>query len=133
MSCEDKARAVLCCHLLVESRNQLSETGGEFQFFQARQTVDRFDFEILPMGILDKHYFARHLPLKPLQNLDGQTAERIRAAASSIAASSSTRVDVKRMGEQNAAPSSRPSSESPSSPEIRSSDSLQTPASSESG
>lgn len=98
MSLENKARTVLCCHLLVESRNQLSETRGEFQFFQARQTVDRFDFEILPVGILDKHYFARHLPVKPMQRLDEDTVERIRAAAASIAASSS-RGDTKKMGE----------------------------------
>lgn len=103
MSCENKARTVLCCHLLVESRKQLSETQDEFQFFQARQTVDRFDYQILPVGILDEHYFARHIPLKPMQRLDGGTSERIRAAAASIAASSSTLVCTKRMGEQDTA------------------------------
>ena len=126
MSCENKARAVLCCHLRVESRNRLSETPGEFQFFQARERVDRFDFEILPVGILDKHYFARHLPIKPMKRLDQDAAERIRAAAASISASSSTLCDANNRGEPEAAPNSRPPSQLPESPEVQSPDSPRT-------
>jgi len=99
MSCENKARIILCCHLLVESHNRPPEPRKEFQFFQARQTFDRFDFQILPVGILDTHYFARHLPVKPMQELDADTAERMRSTAASITASSSTRVYSKNMGE----------------------------------
>jgi len=90
MPCENKARIVLCCHLLVESHRQPSEPRREFQFFQARQAVDRFDFEILPVGTLDKHYFANHLPVKPIRELDQDAAKRIHAAAASIAASGRT-------------------------------------------
>jgi hypothetical protein len=92
MSCENKARAVLCCHLLVESRNQQLDSRGEFQFFQARQTVDRFDFEVSPVGILDKHFSVRHLPVKPMKSLDRDAADRIRTVAASIAISSPTLV-----------------------------------------
>ena len=100
MSCENKARTVLCSHLLFESRKQLSEAEREFQFFQARHTVDRFDFEILPVGTLDKHYFDPHLPVKPMKRLDPDAAERIRTAAASIRNSGSTRRDTDTMDEQ---------------------------------
>ena len=92
MSCENKARAIVCCHLLVESHNRLSdsESRREFQFFQARQTVDRFGFQISPVGVLDKHYFDHHLPLKPVKDLDRDTVERLRAVAASIATSIAT-------------------------------------------
>ncbi len=118
MSFENKARTVLCCHLLVESRNQLSETRGEFQFFQARQSFDRFDFQMLPVGILDEHYFARHLPVKPMEKLDGETLERLRAVAASIAASSSTRAYTAKIDKQDPAPNSGPPSLSPTLQEI---------------
>lgn len=91
MSGENKARAVLCCHQLAESRSQSSEPPKEFQFFQAQQAIDRFDFRILPVGTLDKHYSARRLPLKSMSELDRDAAERIGTAARSIAASSSTK------------------------------------------
>ncbi len=107
MSCENKARTILCCHLLLESHNQPSEPRREFQFFQARQTVDRFDFEILPVGTLGKHYFARHLPVKPMKELDQDAAKRIRTAAASIAASGPTSRDTDEMGE-DAAPNGGP-------------------------
>jgi len=87
MSREHKARIVLCYHLLVESHNQLSEPRREFQFFQARQTIDRFDFEILPIGTLDKHYSSRHLPVKPVRELDKDSTKRIQATAATIATS----------------------------------------------
>jgi hypothetical protein len=85
MSYEHRARIVLCCHLLVESHNQPSKPRQEFQLFEARQSVDRFDFKILPVGTLDKHYSAYDLPVKPTSELDDEAAKRIQATAASIA------------------------------------------------
>lgn len=108
MSCEHKARTILCCHLLAESHNQPSEPRRELQFFQARQTVDRFDFEILPAGTLDKHYFARHLPVKLVKKLDQDAAKRIRAAAASIAGSGPASPEAGEMGGQDPSPNGGP-------------------------
>lgn len=88
MSQEHKARIVVCCYLMVKSNDFPTEKSPELQFFQARQSVNRFDFEILPVGILDKNYFGDHLPLKPMNRLDENVADRIRAAAELIATSS---------------------------------------------
>jgi hypothetical protein len=85
MSREHKARIVVCCHLMLESNNLPTENDPELQFFQARQTVDRFDFEILPVGILDKHYFGDSIPLKLMNRLDEDAADRLRARAELIA------------------------------------------------
>ena len=41
-----------------------------FMFFKAIQVVERFDFRIIPIGILDGIYFDRHLPIKIIDNLD---------------------------------------------------------------
>jgi hypothetical protein len=108
MSCENKARTALCCHLLVESHNQPSEPRRELQLFRARQTIERFDFEILPVGTLDKHYFARHLQVKPMKELNEDAAKRIRGAAASIAASGAASRGTDELGEQDAAPTGGP-------------------------
>lgn len=88
MSQRHKARILVCCYLMVKSNDLPTEKGPELQFFQARQTVNRFDFEILPVGILDKDYFGDSLPLKPMNRLDENVADRLRAAAELIAAPS---------------------------------------------
>jgi len=100
MSNEDKARAVLCCHLLVESRDQGAVDRKEMMFFQARQTIDRFDFDILPVGALDKHYLSGHLPVKPVSKLDPEDVKRFQSVARSIAESGSKRPAGNQKGEQ---------------------------------
>lgn len=115
MSNEDKARAVLCCHLLVESRNPDEMDRKEFMFFQARQTIDRFDFNILPIGTLDKHYFGDRLPVKPVSKLDPEAVKRVQSVARSITESGSTRQPGNRKGEGGGAnsDSAPPRSDSP--------------------
>ena len=84
MSLENRARAVLSCHLMKQSRS--SEIGAEYEFafFEAQQAVDKFDFAIRPVGILSGQYFGRHLPLKPLSELDKTTVARLYAIAGQI-------------------------------------------------
>ncbi len=89
MTYDDKTRAVLCCHLMRESfahpRFGEDEPSPEFVFFQAKQVVDCFDFEILPVGILERRYFGDRLPLKSVQDLDEVTLERLRGISEKIA------------------------------------------------
>jgi len=77
MSRESRARAVLSCHLMKQSRS--SEIGAEYEFafFEAQQAVDKFDFAIRPVGILSGQYFGRHLPLKPIAELDKAAIARL--------------------------------------------------------
>ena len=84
MSLENRARAVLSCHLMKQSR--FSETGAEYEFafFEAQQAVDKFDFAIRPVGILSGQYFGRHLPLKPIPELDKAAIARLDAIAEQI-------------------------------------------------
>ena len=84
MSLENRARAVLGCHLMKHSR--ASEIGAEYEFafFEAQQAVDKFDFAIRPVGILSGQYFGRYLPLKPLSELDKTTISRLNAFAGQI-------------------------------------------------
>jgi len=85
MSERDKMRAVLCCHLMRESSIQSKqESLQQFMFFQALQVVDRFDFRIVPVGILDGIYFDQHLPIKTFDNLDDTTAQSLRDACHQI-------------------------------------------------
>lgn len=87
MTDENKARAVLCCHLLVELRDQGENYRNGLMFFQARQTIDRFDFDILPVGTLGKTYFRDMLPIKRFKELEDEDAQRIQDVARMIAAS----------------------------------------------
>lgn len=87
MTSEHKARVIVCCHLLTESRRLNSEPLNEFQFFQARQTVDRFDFQIVPVGIQANLCYGKIVPITPMRSLDSDTAERIQNVAITIAAS----------------------------------------------
>jgi hypothetical protein len=84
MTLENRARAVLCCHLMKQSRS--SEIGAEYEFafFEAQQTADKFDFVIRPVGILDGNYYGRHLPLKPVRELDEATVKKLNATADLI-------------------------------------------------
>jgi len=85
MSSENRARAVLSCHLMKQARCSEMGTECEFSFFEAQQAVDRFNFAIRPVGILAGHYFGRRLPLKPIRELDDTTVARLNATADQIA------------------------------------------------
>ena len=84
----DKKRAILCCYLLRKSLAHLcvgeDDTPPEFVFFQAIQVLDRFDFEIQPVGVLENHYSGQHPPIRLVQNLDGVTVERLRGIREEI-------------------------------------------------
>jgi hypothetical protein len=95
MSPEDRARAVVCCHLMKQSRSSEISGDYEFAFFEAQQTVDKFDFAIRPIGILHGHYFSSgrfgdFLPLKPIRELDEATVKRLNATADLIAGKSNS-------------------------------------------
>jgi hypothetical protein len=78
MSKDDKQRVILCSHLLRESSLKLERISFPmFSFFQARQRLDRFDYQILPVGILDGPYFGKHLPIKSISNLDETTEQSL--------------------------------------------------------
>jgi len=49
----------------------------EFVFFQSKQIPNRFDFKILPVGILNGLYFENHLPIKLMKDLDEVTKKRL--------------------------------------------------------
>jgi hypothetical protein len=91
MSLENRARAVLCCHLMKQSRSSENSAECEFAFFEAQQAVDKFDFAIRPVGILAGNYYGRHLPLKPLRELDETTATRLHTTANLISHRSQSR------------------------------------------
>jgi hypothetical protein len=85
MPLENRARAVLGCHLMKQARCSEISKEFEFSFFEAQQAVDKFDFAIRPVGILSGQYYGRHLPLKPLLELDETTRARLHATADQIA------------------------------------------------
>ena len=53
-------------------------------FFEAIQVVDRFDFRIVPVGILGGKYFDGHLPIKTIDDLDEITGRSLRHASDQI-------------------------------------------------
>lgn len=91
MSNDDKTRAILCCHLMRKSLVHPREPLPEFVFFQAKQVLDRFDFEIQPVGILEDHNFGHLLPLKLVQHLDKTTVERLQGMSERIKSKNSVR------------------------------------------
>lgn len=88
MTLENRARAVLCCHLMKQSRSSEAGANYEFTFFEAQQAVDKFDFVIRPVGILAGNYPGRFLPLKPVSELDETIVTRLHTTADLIAAHS---------------------------------------------
>ncbi|HKP04302.1 MAG TPA: DUF2971 domain-containing protein [Chthoniobacterales bacterium] len=85
MSQSDKARAVICCHLMVASAPREAgevEEQGELSFFQARQLTDRFAYKILPVGVLEGSFFHDILPIKEINELDEPRAAKLREMAS---------------------------------------------------
>jgi hypothetical protein len=85
MSERDKIRAVLCCHLMRESSiESAADSLPPFMFFEAIQVVDRFDFRIVPVGILGGKYFDGHLPIKTIDDLDEITGRSLRHASDQI-------------------------------------------------
>jgi len=95
MADTDKKRAVLCCHLMRKSLTHSDEPALEFAFFQAKQIIDYFDFEIQPVGILEDDYFGgEFLPLKSLQHLDEATVERLRIMSEKIKSKKSKDIEL---------------------------------------
>ncbi|MGZ3634338.1 MAG: DUF2971 domain-containing protein [Parachlamydiaceae bacterium] len=95
MADTDKKRAVLCCHLMRKSLTHSDEPAPEFAFFQAKQIVDRFDFEIQPEGILEDDYFGgERLPLKSLRHLDEATIKRLGIMSEKIKSKKSEDIDL---------------------------------------
>jgi hypothetical protein len=85
MPAADKARAVLCCYLMNEAAEASGTSLRRFVFLQAREAVDRFGFDVVPVGVLAPFYFE-HIPLKRMCDLAGPEAEEVRTMASRIAA-----------------------------------------------
>jgi hypothetical protein len=85
MTLENRARAVLSCHLMKQSRSSEIGADYEFAFFEAQQAVDKFDFAIRPVGILHGNYYGRHLPLKPIRELDETTIKKLNTTADLMA------------------------------------------------
>lgn len=85
MSAADKARAVLCCYLMREGAARTETSLPKFAFFQAQKAVDRFGFEVIPIGTLKPFYFDR-VPLKCMCDLAEPEAEEVRTMAALIAA-----------------------------------------------
>lgn len=88
MTLENRARAVLCCHLMKQSRFPEIGADYEFAFFEATQSVDKFDFAIRPVGILQGNYYGRQLPLKPVRELDEATVKKMNTTADLITGNS---------------------------------------------
>ena len=85
MSERDKIRAILCCHLMRESAiDSAANSLPLFMFFRAIQVVDRFDFRVVPVGILDGQCFGRDLPIKTNDDLDETTSRSLRHASDQI-------------------------------------------------
>lgn len=85
MSAADKDRAVLCCYLMQEQGEVSGTSQRQFAFLQAWQAVDRFGFDVVPVGILRPFYFEQ-IPLKRMCDLAGAEAEEVRTMANRIAA-----------------------------------------------
>ena len=85
MSNQDKDRVILCCHLMRESSAiPDGQSLPEFAFFQASQLLDRFDFQISPVGVLDGLYFGDGLPIKLMKDVDETTARALRKMSEEI-------------------------------------------------
>ena len=90
MTSENKQRAVICCHLMresIEPKNHLPD----FMFFQAVHEVDRFDFRITPVGILDGSYSKGQVPIKTVDKLDEVKVRVLSEASAEIASSGKTK------------------------------------------
>ena len=75
MSSADRIRAIVSCYLLREYCKENAQQN--FVFFQARPQLDRFDFDIFPVGILDDHYYGELTPLKRTRELDSEASARV--------------------------------------------------------
>jgi hypothetical protein len=80
MSAADKVRAVICCYLMRETAAMTETSLPKFAFFQAQEDVDRFGFEIIPVGTLKPFYFDR-VPLKCMCDLAESEANDVRTIA----------------------------------------------------
>ena len=87
MSDADKTRAVVACHALKESRGPDETRDSIFLFLQARQEVDRFDFDLVPVGVLAGRYGRNLMPIAGISELDQNIASKVNAIAESIRAS----------------------------------------------
>ncbi len=88
MTDDDKERAVLCCHLMKASQEKAEASASSEQslisFFEARSVINRFGFDIIPVGVLAGHYYDGHIPLKPVSKLDDLTTEHLMKMAAQI-------------------------------------------------
>lgn len=90
MSDEDKARAILCCHIMKNSMGPLTEPANHsiepFMFFEARSQVNRFGFDVLPLGILKEHFSTYGLPFTPVSKTNTSVQQMAMKMAEQIAA-----------------------------------------------
>lgn len=86
MTPTDKARAVFCSHWMRASQSQIVKNGApeEFAFFQAKKQADRFDFEIVPIGLLGDRYCGDYGALKPMSELEPTVISRLQEMAATI-------------------------------------------------
>lgn len=92
MSDQDKARAILCCHLMRESLAHFSAPAlPPFVFLQAKQTVDRFALDIHPFGLLDGMFSDHRLPVKKMSQMDAATKDRLQRMCAEIKENSDAR------------------------------------------
>ncbi len=79
MNNSDRERAILCCHMMQEStphaKNKAIKT-KPLAVFQAKRVVDRFGFELVPLGTIEGPYFGSSiLPFKSIQNSNNKTKD----------------------------------------------------------
>lgn len=69
MSDDDKARVVVCCHIMRKTLGTLAEANQPiepFVFFEVRSQVNRFGFDVIPQGILAENFSKIRLPFTPM-------------------------------------------------------------------
>lgn len=88
MADEDRARAVLCCHMMKASQHQVAEavdqSADPFVFFEARSQISRFGFDVLPVGILTGHYSKSGLPFMPVSKADTAIQKQVMKMAEQV-------------------------------------------------
>ncbi|SKA78160.1 Protein of unknown function [Prosthecobacter debontii] len=88
MSEEDRARSVLCCHIMKKSLGSLADPADDFEplvFFEARLLVNRFGFDVTPLGVLAEHFSKHGLPFTPVSETNPAVQEVVMKMAKQIA------------------------------------------------
>ncbi len=86
MSQQDRARAVVCCHLLQEARCEKEQRSTPFVFLEAQQRVDSFQMGVAAVGVLDGMYESQLLPLRPLKYANAETVVEVEKIVAQILA-----------------------------------------------